>query len=136
MTGGVSLMCAGGWQKTPSGTRGLFPAANIKKAPSETRFLFPGDPQSWQIKIQRWQKSAPRMTGRRSHWMERGDDNIFLHLAIVVRLFLLCLRMGLLSWRPLRLVRILYTQVRRSLGEEMTKIEPRNKMLYSPGSHQ
>ena len=30
----------------------------------------------------------PRMTGRRSHWMERGDDNIFLRLAIVVRLLL------------------------------------------------
>ena len=45
--------------------------------------------------------SAPRMTGRRSHWTERGDDNIFLQLAIVVRLFLLWLRMGLLSWHPL-----------------------------------
>ena len=33
------------------------------------------------------------MTGRRSHWTERGDDNIFLRLAIVVRLFLLWLRM-------------------------------------------
>ena len=31
-------------------------------------------------------KSAPRLTGRRSHWTERGDDNIFLRLAIVVRL--------------------------------------------------
>ena len=45
--------------------------------------------------------SAPRMTGRRSHWTEPGDDNIFLRLAIVVRLFLLWLRMGLLSWHPL-----------------------------------
>ena len=62
----------------------------------------------------------------RSHWTERGDDNISLRLAIVVRLFLLWLRMGLLSWHPLVLIR--YTQ------EEMTKIEPRNKMLYSPGS--
>ena len=48
-----------------------------------------------------WLFSAPRMTGRRSHWTERGDDNIFLRLAIVVRLFLLWLRMGLLSWHPL-----------------------------------
>ena len=71
--------------------------------------------------------SAPRMTGRRSHWTERGDDNIFLRLAIAVRLFLLWLRMGLLSWDPL--VGILYTQVRR-------KMELRNKMLYSPGSDQ
>ena len=45
--------------------------------------------------------SAPRMTGRRSHWTERGDDNIFLHLAIVVRLFLFWLRTGSLSWHPL-----------------------------------
>ena len=36
------------------------------------------------------------MTGPRSHWTERGDDNIFLRLAIAVRLFLLWLRMGLL----------------------------------------
>ena len=54
------------------------------------------------------------MTGRRSHWTERGDDNIFLRLAIVVRLSLLWLRMGFLSWDPL--VWILDTQVRRVLG--------------------
>ena len=47
-------------KKTPSGTRGLFPANNRagKKAPSETRVLFPGDPKSWQKKIQRWQKNT------------------------------------------------------------------------------
>ena len=46
-------------KKTPSGTRGLFPANNRagKKAPSEMRVLFPGDPKSWQKKIQRWQKT-------------------------------------------------------------------------------
>ena len=67
----------------------------------------------------RGKSSAPRMTGRRSHWTERGDDNTFLRLAIVVRLFLLWLRMGLLSWDPL--VWILYTQVRRSLGRKWPK---------------
>ena len=47
-------------KKTPSGTRGLFPANNRagKKTPSETRVLFPGDPKSWQRKIQRWQKNT------------------------------------------------------------------------------
>ena len=45
------------------------------------------------------------MTGRRSHWTERGDDDIFLRLAIVVRLFLLWqVRMGLLSWDPLQVL--------------------------------
>ena len=64
-------------------------------------------------------RSAPRMIGRRSRWTERGDDNIFLRLAIVVRLSLLWLRMRFLSWRPL--VWILYTQVRRSLGRKWPK---------------
>ena len=47
-------------KKTPSGTRGLFPANNRagKKTPSETRVLFPGDTKSWQKKIQRWQKNT------------------------------------------------------------------------------
>ena len=63
--------------------------------------------------------SAPRMTGQRSHWTERGDDYFFLRLAIVLRLFLLWLRMGLLSWHPL--VWILYTQVRRSLRRKWPK---------------
>ena len=76
---------------------------------------------------------APRMTGRRSHWTERGDDDIFLRLAIVVRLFLLWLRIGLLSWDP-SCVNSLYPSAES--GEELTKIEPRNKMLYSPGSDQ
>ena len=78
--------------------------------------------------------SAPRMTGRRSHWTERGDDNIFLRLAIVVRLFLLWLRMGLSSMAP-SCVNSLYPSAEES-WEEMTKTEPRNKMLYSPGSDQ
>ena len=55
----------------------------------------------WNIMVVVVFVSAPRMTGRRSHWTERGDDNIFLRLAIVVRLSLLWLRMGLLSWDPL-----------------------------------
>ena len=72
--------------------------------------------------------SAPRMTGRRSHWTERGDDNIVLRLAIVMRLFLLWLRMGLVSWDPL--VRIIYTQVRRSIGRnDKSRAEKQNVVL-------
>ena len=68
------------------------------------------------------------MTGRRSHWTERGDDNIFLRLAIVVRLSRLWLRMGLLSWDPL--VWILDTQVRRVLGgNDQHRAEKQNVVL-------
>ena len=84
---------------------------------------------SWALRAR---SSAPRMTGRRSHWTERGDDNIFLRLAIVVRLFLLWLRMGSRSWHP-PCVSSLFPSAEES-WEEMTKIESRNKMLYSPGS--
>ena len=72
------------------------------------------------------------MTGRRSHWTERGDDNIFTfgHCgALVPSLAANGLCHGTL------LCDFSIPKSEES-WEEMTKIEPRNKMLYSPGSDQ
>ena len=118
--------------------RKTFQAGGRYKNPIKTRKTIP-PPKSFLCAPNFFGKeklvtSAPRMTGRRSHWTERGDDNIFLRFAIVERLFLLWLRMGLLSWGP-SCVNSLYPSAEES-WEEMTKIEPSNKMLYSPGSDQ
>ena len=57
---------------------------NAKKSPRKThqRVVTPSDPQRKCGKNSRenTQTSAPRMTGRRSHWTERGDDNIFFYV--------------------------------------------------------
>ena len=84
------------------------------------KFVWTNGPES-SSKVSPYTGIGPWMAlpRRRNHWTERGDDDIFSRLAIVVRLFLLWLRMGLLSWDPL--VWILYTQVRRSLGRKRPK---------------
>ena len=74
------------------------------------------------------------MTGRRSHWTERGEDNIFFtfgHCGALVPSFA---ANGLIVMAP-SCVNSLYSSAEES-WEEMTRIEPRNKMLYSPGSDQ
>ena len=78
--------------------------------------------------------SAPRMTGRRSHWTERGDDNIFFTFGHCGALVPSLAANGLVVMAP-SCVNSLHPSAEEP-WEEMTKIEPRNKMLYSPGSDQ
>ena len=78
--------------------------------------------------------SAPRMTGRRSHWTERGEDNIFFTFGHCGAIIPSLAANGLIVMAP-SCVNSLYPSAEES-WEEMTKIEPRNKMLYSPGCDQ
>ena len=78
--------------------------------------------------------SAPCMTGRRSHWTEQGDDNIFFTFGHCGALVPSLAANGLIVVGP-SCENSLYPSAEES-WEEMTKVEPRNNMLYSPGSDQ
>ena len=75
---------------------------------------------------------APRTTGRRSHWTERGDNNIVFTIGHCGAFVASLAANGLIVMAP-SCANSLYPSVAES-WEEMTKTEPRNKMLYSPGS--
>ena len=74
------------------------------------------------------------MTGRRSHWTERGDDNTFFTFGNCGALVPSLAANELIVMGP-SCVNSLCPRAEES-WEEMTKIEPSNKMLYSPGSDQ
>ena len=64
------------------------------------------------------------MTGRRSHWTERGDDNMFFTFGHCGPLVPSLAANGLTVMAPSR-VNSRYPSAEES-WEEMTKIEPRN----------
>ena len=66
--------------------------------------------------------------------MERGDDNKFFTFGHCGALVPSLAANGFIVMAP-SCVNSLYPSAEES-WEEMTKIEPRNKMLYSPGSDQ
>ena len=74
------------------------------------------------------------MTERSSHWTERGDDNTFFTIGHCGALVPSLAASGLLVMAP-SCVNSLYPSADES-WEEITKTDPRNKMLYSPGSDQ
>ena len=74
------------------------------------------------------------MTGRTSHWTERGDDNIFFTFGHCGT-FVPSQAANVFIVMAPSCVNSLYPSAKES-WEEMTKIESKNKMLYSPGSDQ
>ena len=68
----------------------------------------------------------------KSHWTGGGDDDIFFTIGHCGALVPSLAAQGLFVMAP-SCVNSPYPSAEESWGE-MTKTEPRNKMLYSPGS--